>query len=67
MNGNGNGIHFATSTSLVSETHFVTPLDVQNLLYFLRNAKITGCIQIHLHQGGIQRVSLTEKSALDIK
>jgi hypothetical protein len=66
MSGNGGVPGFATNVSLLSETNFYTPVTLEALLGFLRDQRITGQLVIHLHQGGVQRVSLMEKSALDI-
>lgn len=65
VNGNGTP-RFATNTSLVSDTHFSTPIHFDELLRFLREQKTTGQLVIHLHQGGIQRVNLAEKSPVDL-
>jgi predicted protein tyrosine phosphatase len=64
--GNGSTPRFATNTSLVSETHFSPPCTVENLIHFLRQQKTTGQLVIHFHMGGIQRISLLEKTAVDL-
>jgi hypothetical protein len=61
---NGGTPRFATNTSLVSETHFTPPVTIESLVHFLRQQKTTGQLIIHFHMGGIQRISLVEKSAV---
>lgn len=57
---------FNTNTSLVSETQFTGHVSVDEVVEFLRESKTTGQLTIHLHQGGIQRVKLLEKSPVDL-
>ena len=62
-------LSFTTATELVSSTRFNCSefgRDVQKLFDRLRSEKTTGKLEIHLHQGGIQRATLLESSEVEI-
>lgn len=63
-------VDFTTGTNLVSETRFNCTgfnHDIKVFFDLLRESKTTGKLEIHLHQGGIQRATLMESTPVDLQ
>lgn len=58
---------FKTKDAVVSESEFCAKEDASGLLAFLRHERVTGQLVIHLGQGGVQRIVLIEKQAVEIQ
>lgn len=50
---------------LVTETTLDTAIPVNEIVDVLRGRKTTGQLTLHLGQGGIQKIALTEKTKAD--
>jgi len=52
---------------LVTETTLDPQLDTTRIVTLLRQRKTTGQLTIHLSQGGVQKIALTEKTKANEK
>jgi hypothetical protein len=53
---------YVTTDFLVTESKFDRRQDVLVILEFLKNRKATGQLTVHLNQGGVTNIVVTQKS-----